>query len=175
MLRRKPSICAVKSTLPIFWKFYISKVTARRKPTNQLRRNMEMESDIENMTMSEYLKDIFDMWDITIEDVERVRQFLTPNIPDVIDNIQPLILITIHTTPPDEDYVAPATKSILDDILEEFGDEILNVTMVDKRVDAHGVVLGSSFAIGRHFKFGLVRYHAKDDDGIFVKQTWSMA
>ncbi|GKB68145.1 hypothetical protein Tco_0929557 [Tanacetum coccineum] len=105
----------------------------RNAPSNT--RNMEMESDIENMTMSEYLKDIFDMWDITIEDVERVRQFLTPNVPDVIDNIQPLILITIHTTPPDEDYVAPATKSILDDILEEFGDEILNVTMVDKGVE----------------------------------------
>ncbi|GKG64658.1 hypothetical protein Tco_0663634, partial [Tanacetum coccineum] len=39
------------------------------------------------------------------------------------------------------------------------------------QVDPHGVVIGSSSAIGRHFKFGLVRYHAKDDDGIFVKQT----
>ncbi|GKE00137.1 hypothetical protein Tco_1388120 [Tanacetum coccineum] len=27
---------------------------------------------------------------------------------------------------------APATKSILDDLLEEFGEEILNVTMVNK-------------------------------------------
>nr|GEU38962.1 reverse transcriptase domain-containing protein [Tanacetum cinerariifolium] len=39
---------------------------------------------------------------------------------------------TLHTTPPNEDYVALATKSILDDLLEEFGDEILNVTMVDE-------------------------------------------
>ncbi|GJT27813.1 hypothetical protein Tco_0908088 [Tanacetum coccineum] len=39
---------------------------------------------------------------------------------------------TLHTTPPNEDYVAPTTKSILDDLLEEFGDEILNVTMVDE-------------------------------------------
>ncbi|GJT68912.1 reverse transcriptase domain-containing protein [Tanacetum coccineum] len=77
--------------------------------------------------------DIFDMWDITVVNVERVRQFLTPNVPNVMDNIiQPLILKTIHTTPLDEDYVAPATKSILDDLLEEFKDEILNVTMVDK-------------------------------------------
>nr|GEZ10134.1 hypothetical protein [Tanacetum cinerariifolium] len=31
-----------------------------------------------------------------------------------------------------------------------------------------GVMLGQSLAIGKHFKSGLVRYHAKDDDGIFV-------
>ncbi|GJU34126.1 hypothetical protein Tco_1436873, partial [Tanacetum coccineum] len=46
--------------------------------------------------------------------------------------IQPLIPKTLHTTPPNEDYVAPDTKSILDDLLEEFRDEILNVTMVNE-------------------------------------------
>ncbi|GJX45354.1 hypothetical protein Tco_0262030 [Tanacetum coccineum] len=72
----------------------------------------------------------FDMWDITVEDVERIRKFF--NIPDEIDEIvQPLIPEPIHTTPPNDDYVAPATKSILDKLLEEFIDEILNVTMVD--------------------------------------------
>ncbi|GJT79264.1 hypothetical protein Tco_1053606 [Tanacetum coccineum] len=77
-------------------------------------------------------RDTFDIWDITVEDVERIRQFFTPNV-DVIENvIQPLIPKTLHTTPPNEDYMAPATKSILDDLLEEFGDEILNVTMVDE-------------------------------------------
>nr|GEX32444.1 reverse transcriptase domain-containing protein [Tanacetum cinerariifolium] len=136
--------------------------------------------------------------------LEKDRQFLTPNVHDVMDNIiQPLIPKTIHTPPPDEDYVAPANKSILDDLLEEFRDKILNVTMVDKgvecsptkdleelerllagnnseemkfevtltrnyMVDTHGVALGSFFATGRNFKFELVRYYAKDDDGIFV-------
>ncbi|GJU08088.1 hypothetical protein Tco_1124518 [Tanacetum coccineum] len=38
-----------------------------------------------------------------------------------------------HTTY--DDYVAPATKSILDKLLEEFEDEILNVTMVDDEAD----------------------------------------
>ncbi|GJU03083.1 hypothetical protein Tco_1113421 [Tanacetum coccineum] len=76
--------------------------------------------------------DIYDIWDITVEDVEQIRQFLTPNVPDVMDDvIQPLIPKTIHTTSLDEDYVAPDTKSILDELLEEFRDEILNVTMVD--------------------------------------------
>ncbi|GJT10542.1 retrovirus-related pol polyprotein from transposon TNT 1-94 [Tanacetum coccineum] len=77
--------------------------------------------------------DIFYMWDITVEDVERIRKFLTPNVPNVMDDIiQPLISKTIHATPPNKDYVAPATVSILDDLLEDFGDEILNVIMVDE-------------------------------------------
>ncbi|GJY33540.1 hypothetical protein Tco_0418009 [Tanacetum coccineum] len=72
----------------------------------------------------------FDMWDITVEDVERTRKFF--NVPDEIDEIiQPLIPEPIHTIPPNDDYVAPATKSIL----EEFRDEILNVTMVDDEAD----------------------------------------
>ncbi|GJW80090.1 hypothetical protein Tco_0144065 [Tanacetum coccineum] len=155
---------------------------------------MEMEPDIENMTMSEYLKyeaakerrlwddvrsrrsptnyneadvdsfhrnksktfsylyshnltpphpcflpevdgddgDTFDMWDIMVEDVEWIRKCF--NVPNEI--VQPLIPEHIHTTPPNDDYVAPVTKSILDELLdellEEFGNEILNVTMVDE-------------------------------------------
>ncbi|GJY23825.1 hypothetical protein Tco_0397483 [Tanacetum coccineum] len=78
-------------------------------------------------------RDTYDIWDITVEDVELIRQLLTPNIPDEVDEvIQPLIPQPIHTTPPNDDYVAPATKSILDELLEEFSDKILNVTMVDK-------------------------------------------
>ncbi|GJZ26517.1 hypothetical protein Tco_0570770 [Tanacetum coccineum] len=81
-------------------------------------------------------RDTYDVWDITVEDVELIRQFLTPNVPDEVDEvIQPLIPQPIHTTPPNDDYVAPATKSILDELLEEFSDKILNVTMVDKEVN----------------------------------------
>ncbi|GKE61733.1 hypothetical protein Tco_1512100 [Tanacetum coccineum] len=78
--------------------------------------------------------DTFDMWDIMVEDVEWIRKFF--NVPDEIDEIvQLLIPEPIHTTPPNDDYVAPATKSILDELLEEFGDETLNVTMVDEEAD----------------------------------------
>ncbi|GKD56299.1 hypothetical protein Tco_1289686 [Tanacetum coccineum] len=78
--------------------------------------------------------DTFDMWDITVEDVEWIRKFF--NVLDEIDEIvQPLIPEPIHTTPPNDDYVAPATKLILDKLLEEFRDEILNVTMVDDKDD----------------------------------------
>ncbi|GKC34776.1 hypothetical protein Tco_1047160 [Tanacetum coccineum] len=100
--------------------------------------------------------------DITVEDVERLRQLLTPTVhtlpklnhvvqpcvpllpsPDEVkvvmeeepnydvdsmsiqvfiindDLIQPLIPQPIHTTPPDDDYVAPTTKLILEELLEE--------------------------------------------------------
>ncbi|GJS03264.1 hypothetical protein Tco_0319772 [Tanacetum coccineum] len=171
-------------------------------------------------------RDTFDMSDITVEDIERIRQFLTPNVPEVIEDvIQPLIPKTLHTTPPNEDYVTPATKSILDELLEKFGDEILNVTMVDEgsdfnpdkdieelekllandpkphymEIQVNSVIINPKPFIHtqpmnplykifesynssttpykvdremkspfRHFKFELVRYHAKDDDGIFV-------
>ncbi|GKD04908.1 hypothetical protein Tco_1179882 [Tanacetum coccineum] len=129
-------------------------------------RIMEMELDIENMTLNEYLEYKAEIigaknlrgigqkkvqngcvmvthprirtmkTDITIEDVKLLRQFLMPNVPDEIDEvIQPLIPQPIHTTPPNDDYVAPATKSILDKLLEESRDEILNVTMVEEEAD----------------------------------------
>ncbi|GKA31536.1 hypothetical protein Tco_0717841 [Tanacetum coccineum] len=74
--------------------------------------------------------------DIMVKDVEWIRQFLMPNVLDGMEKvIQPLIPQPIHTIPPNDDYVAPATKSILDELLEEFRDEILNVTMVDEEAD----------------------------------------
>ncbi|GJX84245.1 hypothetical protein Tco_0335019 [Tanacetum coccineum] len=36
--------------------------------------------------------DTYDMWDITIKDVERIRQFLMPNVPDEIDKVEDEIL-----------------------------------------------------------------------------------
>ncbi|GJR43365.1 hypothetical protein Tco_1311468 [Tanacetum coccineum] len=49
--------------------------------------------------------------------------------------VQHLIPEPIHTTPPNDDYVAPTTKSILDKLLEELGDEILNVATIDEEAD----------------------------------------
>nr|GEV33238.1 phytochrome B [Tanacetum cinerariifolium] len=78
--------------------------------------------------------DTFDMWNITVEDVERIRRFF--NVPDEIDEIvQPVIPEPIHTTPPNDDYVAPATKLNLNKLLEELCDEILNVAMIDEEAN----------------------------------------
>ncbi|GJU21476.1 hypothetical protein Tco_1154818 [Tanacetum coccineum] len=75
--------------------------------------------------------DTFDMWDITVEDVERIRQFLTSSVLDVIEDvIQPLIPKTLQ--PSYDDYVALATKPIFYKLLE---DNILNVAMVDEEAD----------------------------------------
>ncbi|GKC95033.1 hypothetical protein Tco_1160475, partial [Tanacetum coccineum] len=104
--------------------------------------NMEMEPDIKNMTISEYLE-----YEVTKErrlwdDVRSRRSPTNYNEADV-DSFhrnknkigQPVIPKPIHTTPPNNDYVAPATKSILDELLKEFSDEILNVAMIDEEAD----------------------------------------
>ncbi|GJW60859.1 hypothetical protein Tco_0110194 [Tanacetum coccineum] len=31
--------------------------------------------------------DSYDIWDITVEEVERIRQFLMPNVPDEMDEV----------------------------------------------------------------------------------------
>ncbi|GKC30186.1 hypothetical protein Tco_1037480 [Tanacetum coccineum] len=93
----------------------------------------EQDDDLEDDHKDGDDRDTFDMWDITVDEVERIKQFLTPNVPYVIEDvIQPLIPKTLHTTPPNEDYVAPASKAILDKLLE---DNILNVAMVDEEAD----------------------------------------
>nr|GEU58007.1 hypothetical protein [Tanacetum cinerariifolium] len=85
---------------------------------------MEVEPDIQNMTLNEYL-------DICEQDVDLEKE--EDHEDDVI---QPLLPQPIHTTPPNDECVAPAAKLILDEILEEFGDEIVNVTMVNEEVDS---------------------------------------
>ncbi|GJY90019.1 hypothetical protein Tco_0505215 [Tanacetum coccineum] len=97
-------------------------LVSTKEPDDDLEEDQEYDSDD---------GDTFDMWDIMVEDVERIRKFF--NVPDEIDEIvQPLIPEPIHITPPNDDYVASATKSIMDELLEEFGNKILNVTMVDE-------------------------------------------
>ncbi|GJY18111.1 hypothetical protein Tco_0389602 [Tanacetum coccineum] len=100
---------------------------------------MGMEPDIENMTLNEYLEceaaKEMKLWEnvrsgrsSTNYDKANVESF-HQNKKDVM---QPLIPKTLHTTPPNEDNVAPATKPILDKLLE---DKILNVAMVDEEAD----------------------------------------
>nr|GEY18315.1 hypothetical protein [Tanacetum cinerariifolium] len=78
-------------------------------------------------------RDTFDMWDITVEDIELFKQFLTPKVPNIIEDIiQHVALITLYTTPPNKDCVASATKPIFDELIE---DKILNVAMVNEEAD----------------------------------------
>ncbi|GJX60309.1 hypothetical protein Tco_0291699 [Tanacetum coccineum] len=52
------------------------------------------------------------------------------NIPLHDGVMQPLTPQTVHITPPDDDYVAPATSPTLDKQLNEFMKECFNITRV---------------------------------------------
>ncbi|GJW58571.1 hypothetical protein Tco_0105302 [Tanacetum coccineum] len=124
----------IESMTIVEYNLYVAKQGLEKNPLNDHSYGFTpYEHDVDNINDLE--KEVAQVED---EDIEQIRQFLTPNIFDVMDDvIQPLILKTIHTTPPDNDYVAPATSSILDDLLEEFGNEILNVTMVDEGAECN--------------------------------------
>ncbi|GJR20228.1 galactan beta-1,4-galactosyltransferase GALS3-like protein [Tanacetum coccineum] len=133
-------------------------------------RNMKMEPDFENMTISKYLE--YEaakerrLWDDVrsrrsptnyneahvdsfhqnkrAENIKRMGHDIVQDSiweqdddsdEDQEEDVQPVIPEPIHTTPPDDDYVAPATQSILDKLLEKFGDEILNVAMIEEEAD----------------------------------------
>ncbi|GJU80221.1 hypothetical protein Tco_1282586 [Tanacetum coccineum] len=53
--------------------------------------------------------------------------------------MQPLTPQTVHITPPDDDYVAPATNPILNKHLNEFGEEFADNTRVYKKIDSNTV------------------------------------
>nr|GFB06309.1 hypothetical protein [Tanacetum cinerariifolium] len=128
---------------------------------------MEMEPDIENMTMEEYLEsdedidgdkyyklpplnpcfqtpqpyinsgsvspnenDELDIDNMTIEEVSKVMG----------DVMQSFTSQAIHITPPDDACVVSATNHILDELLKEFGDELLDTTMVDGDADCNPIM-----------------------------------
>nr|GEU88214.1 hypothetical protein [Tanacetum cinerariifolium] len=101
---------------------------------DEISTNVSDDVDIESMTITEYnlyvakrdKKDF--VFDEILDDLFRIG---AENLKQTI-LYKHLISKPIHTTPPDKDYVAPDTKSILDDLLEEFRNKILNVTIIDE-------------------------------------------
>ncbi|GJY58477.1 putative reverse transcriptase domain-containing protein [Tanacetum coccineum] len=54
----------------------------------------------------------------------------------LIDSVKPLTPQTVHITPPDDDYVAPATNHMSDKQLNKFEEEFSNITkVVEKEYD----------------------------------------
>ncbi|GJV86428.1 hypothetical protein Tco_1530366, partial [Tanacetum coccineum] len=124
--------------------------------------NVKIKPDIENMTMNEYLEyeatKERQLWDdvrsrrsptnYNEADVDsfhrnKSKTFsypyshnLAPSHPCFLP-VQPYLKNYLVSTNEgnDVDIETPATKSILDELLEEFRDEILNVTMVDDEAD----------------------------------------
>ncbi|GJU93694.1 reverse transcriptase domain-containing protein, partial [Tanacetum coccineum] len=78
--------------------------------------------------------------DITVEDVDKLRKLLTPSIHalPIVQPYMPLGL-TVHITPPDDDYVASATNPILNKHLNEFGEEFADNTRVFEKIDSNPV------------------------------------
>ncbi|GKC32128.1 hypothetical protein Tco_1039422, partial [Tanacetum coccineum] len=98
-----------------------------------------MEPDIENMTLDEYRKYEAEkerrLWDndrfknspkrIGAENIKRMGHEI----------VQDSIWEHDDDSEEDQEEDAPATPSILDELLDEYGNEILNVTMVDEEAD----------------------------------------
>ncbi|GJX04782.1 hypothetical protein Tco_0190698 [Tanacetum coccineum] len=90
--------------------------------------------------------DMDDGWDITIKDVESLRQILIPSI-HTLPNLEHVVQLymsqgpvrdeTVHITPLDDDYVASATSPILEKHLNKLGEEIYDITRVVEKADGN--------------------------------------
>ncbi|GJX54820.1 hypothetical protein Tco_0283189 [Tanacetum coccineum] len=143
--------------------------------------------------------DMNDACDIMIEEVERLRKILISSIHTLPD-LKPIVSRnatfdpSVHITPLDGDYVAPATNPILNKHLNEFREEFADNTRVSEKiysnlvndlkellnaydfetfnwkllhqVEVCGVILGQSLATRKHFKTRSVRYHVDGDVGM---------
>ncbi|GKD36748.1 hypothetical protein Tco_1256955, partial [Tanacetum coccineum] len=90
----------------------------------------------------------YNNWEITVEDVERLRQILTPTVhilhePDHVG--QPLVPLipspdevkVVREEEPANDVFSISIQvlDVIDDLSKEFRDEILDITVVDEEVD----------------------------------------
>ncbi|GJZ80109.1 hypothetical protein Tco_0644946 [Tanacetum coccineum] len=142
-----------------------------------LTKECHLKKEDEAVEQSKYMRSLEETisklcWDITIKDVERLRQFLTPTIHTLhfLEHVvqpymplepvhhkekivsekehdydiplhdgvmQPLTPQIVYITPPDDDYVAPATSLTLDKQLNKFGKECSNITRVAKKANGN--------------------------------------
>ncbi|GKE15014.1 hypothetical protein Tco_1422591 [Tanacetum coccineum] len=73
-------------------------------------------------------------WDITSKDVERLREKEQDyDIPLNDSVMQPLTPQTVHITPPDDDYVAPAKNPMSNKQLNKFEEEFSHITEVAEK------------------------------------------
>ncbi|GJS68495.1 reverse transcriptase domain-containing protein [Tanacetum coccineum] len=87
--------------------------------------------------------DMNDGCDITVEVCYKIKvkreEELDYDIPLQEHVMQPLTPQAVHITPPDDNYVAPATNPILNKHLNEFREELTNNTRVLKKIDSNPV------------------------------------
>ncbi|GJV77592.1 hypothetical protein Tco_1509176 [Tanacetum coccineum] len=62
-----------------------------------------------------------------------------PNEMKVFDVMQPITTQIIYTTPFNDAYIVLDIKQILDEPLSEFGDELLDIIVVDEEADCNPI------------------------------------
>nr|GEV31280.1 retrovirus-related Pol polyprotein from transposon TNT 1-94 [Tanacetum cinerariifolium] len=90
---------------------------------------MEVEPDIGNVTLEEYLN-FYDKSPCTLDPQAKDKEL---SLEEIFNDLFKVIRQIL--TPPDDAYDAPATNPVLDELLEEFRDELLVNTVVDKEAD----------------------------------------
>ncbi|GJZ43958.1 hypothetical protein Tco_0591213 [Tanacetum coccineum] len=109
-----------------YLKLFEEEIEVRLKYRNQMRR---WEMTIEGTKAHEEEGDMDVDWDITSKDVERLREKEQDYDIPLNDSImQPLTPQMVHITPPDDDYVAPATNHMSNKQLNKFKEEFSNIT-----------------------------------------------
>lgn len=91
----------------------------------------EQDSDEEDVYEEVEEMDLDAYWDITMEDDEKLGEILTTTMFDKPNPILEATLLTSPITPPDDNYETPTTNLILDELLMEFGDELLDTAVID--------------------------------------------
>nr|GEX23235.1 hypothetical protein [Tanacetum cinerariifolium] len=113
--------------------------------TNRLRKARQLLTPTVNIFLeSDYVVKQYVPLSLFLDEVKVVRKeepdndidIISIQVPYVMDTIiQPLIPQPIHVTPPNKYYVALTSRPILDELLEEFKDEIFNITVVEEEVE----------------------------------------
>ncbi|GJR82783.1 hypothetical protein Tco_0153568 [Tanacetum coccineum] len=126
---------------------------------NSVHHNSHSEVDIDNMTLEDYVRYELAMSSMKSEikvptqGAENIRK-MEHEVPNRCDDI------TDYEDSDQEDGELPDLPTFSPT------NEFASVCEQLVQVDAHRVVLGLYLATGKHFKSGLVGYHADNDDGL---------
>ncbi|GKA29401.1 hypothetical protein Tco_0715646 [Tanacetum coccineum] len=145
---------------------------------NFVHHNSHSKVDIDNMTLEEFAR--YELAMSTMKSEIQVKENINANTTRELEEVQ------VEDVEMDEDYDIYHSNpeetlqwSLAKDpflVLMELRDQsnVMHQTTLSSisnelvQVDAHGVVLGLYLATGKHFKSGLVGYHADDNDGLFL-------
>ncbi|GKB27240.1 hypothetical protein Tco_0866641 [Tanacetum coccineum] len=156
---------------------------------NSVHHNSHSEVDIDNMTLEKYAR--YELAIIGAENIRKIEHEVPNSVCEQVEEN-----IDVNTARELEDVQVEDVEMDEDDDIDHSNtEETLQWSLAEDpflvflklndqssfllhtipssisnelvHIDAHGVVLGLYLATGKHFKSGLVGYHADDDDGLF--------